>query len=64
VNVGSRECSERIGVSESDWGEELGVEEEEPANLFRLFSFVDVDVDCVAFPTSEYGDVRSLFDPL
>jgi hypothetical protein len=37
----------------NDWGEELGVEEEEPAHSFRLSSFVDVDVDCVAFPPPE-----------
>jgi hypothetical protein len=37
----------------SGWGEELGIEEEELVPLLRLFPFVDVNVDSVAFPTSK-----------
>jgi hypothetical protein len=40
---------EELGVEE----EELGVEEEEPVPSFGLSSFVDVDVDSVAFPMPE-----------
>jgi hypothetical protein len=36
----------------NDGGEELGVEEEESLNVFRLSSFVDVNVDSITFPAT------------
>jgi hypothetical protein len=41
----------------NDRGEELGVEGEESLNLFRLSSLVDVDVDCIGFPTTKEFDM-------
>ena len=38
-------------------GKELGVEVEEFLNIIRFLTFVNIDIDCVAFPTSEELDV-------
>jgi hypothetical protein len=41
----------------NDWGEELGIEEEEASNVFWPSSFIDVDIDCIAFPSTQQLDM-------